>query len=53
MRVFVTGGSGFVGAGHVFSRIHVDDIAAVLRASIARPNGGRAYNVCDDSAAYL
>ncbi len=37
--------------GHVFSRIHVDDIAAVLRASIARPNGGRAYNVCDDRPA--
>jgi nucleoside-diphosphate-sugar epimerase len=37
--------------GHVFSRIHVDDIVAVLRASIARPNGGQAYNVCDDRAA--
>ena len=34
--------------GQVFSRIHVDDIAAVLRASIARPNGGAVYNVCDD-----
>ena len=32
----------------VFSRIHVDDIAAVLTASIARPNPGAAYNVCDD-----
>ena len=37
--------------GQVFSRVHVDDIVAVLRASIARPNGGRAYNVCDDGAA--
>ena len=37
--------------GQVFSRIHVDDIVAVLRASIARPNGGAAYNVCDDRAA--
>ena len=37
--------------GQVFSRIHVDDIVAVLRASIARPNGGRAYNVCDDRPA--
>ena len=35
--------------GQVFSRIHVDDIVAVLRASIARPNGGRIYNVCDDA----
>ena len=34
--------------GQVFSRIHVDDIAAVLAASIARPNAGRVYNVCDD-----
>jgi nucleoside-diphosphate-sugar epimerase len=36
--------------GQVFSRIHVDDIAAVLAASIARPASGRAYNVCDDEA---
>lgn len=34
--------------GQVFSRIHVDDIATVLAASIARPHPGRAYNVCDD-----
>ena len=32
----------------VFSRIYVDDIAAVLAASIARPNPGRAYNLADD-----
>jgi nucleoside-diphosphate-sugar epimerase len=37
--------------GHLFSRIHVDDIAAVLRASISRPNPGRIYNVCDDEPA--
>ncbi len=37
--------------GQVFSRIHVDDIAAVLEASISRPNPGAAYNVCDDEAA--
>jgi nucleoside-diphosphate-sugar epimerase len=37
--------------GQVFSRIHVDDIATVLQASIARPHPGRAYNVCDDEAA--
>ena len=37
--------------GHVFSRIHVDDIAAVLRASIDQPHPGRIYNVCDDEAA--
>jgi nucleoside-diphosphate-sugar epimerase len=34
--------------GQIFSRIHVEDIAGVLEASIARPNPGRAYNVCDD-----
>ena len=37
--------------GHVFSRIHVDDIANALEASIARPHGGRVYNVCDDEPA--
>lgn len=37
--------------GQVFSRIHVDDIAQVLRASMARPNPGAAYNVCDDQPA--
>jgi nucleoside-diphosphate-sugar epimerase len=37
--------------GHVFSRIHVDDLAAGLAASIARPNPGRAYNLCDDEPA--
>ena len=37
--------------GHLFSRIHVEDIAAVLHASINQPNPGRIYNVCDDEAA--
>ncbi len=37
--------------GQVFSRIHVADIAQVLEASMARPNPGAAYNVCDDDAA--
>ncbi|WP_340116601.1 SDR family oxidoreductase [Pelagibius sp. 7325] len=37
--------------GHLFSRIHVEDIAAVLQASIARPYPGRIYNVCDDEPA--
>jgi hypothetical protein len=34
--------------GQIFSRIHVEDIAGVLEASIAKPQPGRAYNVCDD-----
>lgn len=33
----------------VFSRIHVEDIAQVLEASIKAPNPGAAYNVCDDN----
>lgn len=35
----------------VFSRIHVEDIAQVLMASIARPNAGQIYNVCDNMPA--
>ena len=38
-------------AGHLFSRIHVDDIATILEASMARPNCGAVYNVCDDEPA--
>jgi nucleoside-diphosphate-sugar epimerase len=34
--------------GQVFSRIHVEDIARVLEASIARPRAGAIYNVADD-----
>lgn len=37
--------------GQVFSRTHVADIARVLAASIANPNPGAAYNVCDDDPA--
>ena len=37
--------------GQVFSRIHVDDLALVLAASIARPRPGAVYNVCDDEPA--
>ncbi len=37
--------------GQVFSRIHVDDLASVLIASIARPRPGAIYNVCDDEPA--
>ena len=35
----------------VFSRIHVDDIAQVLLASINQPNPGAVYNLCDDDPA--
>ncbi|MEP1587574.1 MAG: SDR family oxidoreductase [Tateyamaria sp.] len=37
--------------GQVFSRTHVDDIAQIVAASIARPNPGAIYNVCDDDPA--
>ncbi|WP_293573560.1 SDR family oxidoreductase [Phaeobacter sp.] len=37
--------------GQVFSRIHVDDIAQVLAASIAKPQPGGIYNLCDDDPA--
>jgi nucleoside-diphosphate-sugar epimerase len=37
--------------GQVFSRIHVEDIAATLRASMTRPHPGRVYNVADDEPA--
>jgi nucleoside-diphosphate-sugar epimerase len=35
----------------VFSRIHVEDLASVLIASMARPRPGAVYNVCDDEPA--
>ncbi len=34
--------------GQVFNRIHVEDIAGVLEASIARPRAGGVYNLADD-----
>lgn len=37
--------------GQVFSRIHVDDIASGLSASIGRPKAGGIYNLCDDDPA--
>ncbi|WP_299860223.1 SDR family oxidoreductase [uncultured Roseobacter sp.] len=37
--------------GQVFSRIHVQDIAQVLEASLAQPNPGAIYNLCDDDPA--
>jgi nucleoside-diphosphate-sugar epimerase len=37
--------------GQVFNRIHVEDIATALEASIARPRQGAVYNVADDCPA--
>lgn len=36
---------------NLFSRIHVDDVATVLAASMARPDAAAIYNVCDDEPA--
>lgn len=37
--------------GQVFARIHVEDLAAVVEASIARPRPGAVYNIADDEPA--
>lgn len=37
--------------GQVFSRIHVEDIAQSVFASMQKPNEGSVYNVCDDEPA--
>ncbi|MGV6839874.1 MAG: SDR family oxidoreductase [Planktomarina sp.] len=37
--------------GQVFSRIHVEDIAQTLAASITSPKAGSIYNVCDNDPA--
>ena len=40
-----------ISPSQVFSRIHVDDLAAGLEASIAQPRAGGVYNLCDDEPA--
>lgn len=37
--------------GHVFSRLHHDDCATALMASLKRPHPGGVYNLCDDEPA--
>ena len=37
--------------GQVFSRIHVEDIAQTVFASMQKPDTGAVYNVCDDEPA--
>lgn len=37
--------------GQVFNRIHVEDIAAILAASMDRPRAGTVYNLADDEPA--
>ncbi len=37
--------------GQVFSRIHVEDIAQAVLASMQKPSPGAVYNVCDDEPA--
>ena len=42
------GAANIVKPGQVFSRLHIDDLASALAASIARPRAGGVYNICDD-----
>ncbi|MDX1581272.1 MAG: SDR family oxidoreductase, partial [Alphaproteobacteria bacterium] len=37
--------------GQVFSRIHVEDLATALRASMGQPSPGEIFNICDDEPA--
>jgi len=37
--------------GQVFSRVHVEDIARAVAASMARPEAGALFNLCDDEPA--
>ncbi len=37
--------------GQIFSRIHVEDVASVLIASMSRLRPGAVYNICDDDPA--
>lgn len=37
--------------GHAFNRIHVEDIAQIVKKSMDSPKGGEIYNVCDDMPA--
>lgn len=37
--------------GHVFSRIHVEDLAGAVLASLTHPTPGEVYNLCDDDPA--
>jgi nucleoside-diphosphate-sugar epimerase len=37
--------------GQLFSRIHIDDLARAIAASMARPRPGAVYNLCDDEPA--
>ena len=45
------GSAAVIKPGQVFGRIHVEDIAQALEASISRPDPGRVYNLCDDEPA--
>jgi nucleoside-diphosphate-sugar epimerase len=51
--VNLAGGSArrIVKPGQVFNRIHVEDIARALLASLRRPRAGAVYNVADDEPA--
>lgn len=50
-RVREPGARRIIKQRQVFSRAHRDDIASALQASIARPQAGAIYNICDDEPA--
>lgn len=50
-RLMAGKGRRIVKPGQYFSRIHVDDLAQVLCASMTAPAPGAIYNVCDDDPA--
>lgn len=50
-RLRVAAAQRIAAPGQVFSRIHVDDLAAGLAASLRRPRAGGIYNLCDDQPA--
>ena len=50
-KVQKPGAQRIIKKNQIFSRCHVEDIATVLEASIATPNPGRIYNICDDDPA--
>lgn len=50
-RVRDGGAQRIIKPGHLFGRIHVDDIVSVVRAGMATPNAGPIFNVADDEPA--
>lgn len=50
-RVRSGGAQRIIKPGHLFGRIHVDDIVQIVRAGMERPEAGPVFNVADDEPA--